>query len=58
MTVGKRIEKAADAVGLTQRALATETGISQPTLSRIISGERAPKVRDGVRSSHRAKRAS
>lgn len=44
MTVGKRIEKAADAAGLSQRALAAETGISQPTLSRIISGDRAPKV--------------
>jgi transcriptional regulator with XRE-family HTH domain len=44
MTVGKRIEKAADAAGLSQRALAAETGVSQPTLSRIISGERTPKV--------------
>jgi len=44
MTVGERIERAVDAAGLSQRALAAETGISQPTLSRIISGERAAKV--------------
>jgi len=44
VTVGKRIEKAAAAAGSSQRALGAETGISQPTLSRIISGERAAKV--------------
>lgn len=29
---------------MSQRALASATGISQPTLSRIISGERAAKM--------------
>jgi transcriptional regulator with XRE-family HTH domain len=44
MTVGERIERAVGVVGLSQRALAAETGISQSTLSRIISGERAAKM--------------
>jgi transcriptional regulator with XRE-family HTH domain len=44
MTVGERIERALAAASLSQRALAARTGISQPTLSRIISGERPPKV--------------
>ncbi|MCL2423938.1 MAG: helix-turn-helix domain-containing protein [Micrococcales bacterium] len=37
---GRRIQQLADAVGLSQRRLAAATGISQPTLSRIISGVR------------------
>jgi transcriptional regulator with XRE-family HTH domain len=44
MIVGERIERAVHAIGLSQRALAAETGLSQSTLSRIISGERAAKV--------------
>ncbi|WP_033345814.1 helix-turn-helix domain-containing protein [Catenuloplanes japonicus] len=42
--VGVLIERARAAAGLSQRALADLTGISQPTLSRIMSGERAAKV--------------
>jgi transcriptional regulator with XRE-family HTH domain len=42
--VGDRIERARAAAGLSQRALADITGISQPTLSRVISGQRAVKV--------------
>jgi len=42
--VGARVERARAAAGLSQRALADMTGISQPTLSRIISGDRTAKV--------------
>ncbi|MFW5415285.1 helix-turn-helix transcriptional regulator [Nocardiopsis sp. CNT-189] len=42
--VGVRIERARAAAGLSQRALADATGISQSTLSRIISGDRAAKM--------------
>jgi transcriptional regulator with XRE-family HTH domain len=42
--VGARIERARVAAGLSQRALADTTGISQSTLSRVISGQRAVKV--------------
>ena len=42
--VGTRIERARAAAGLSQRALADMTGISQSTLSRVISGQRAAKV--------------
>jgi transcriptional regulator with XRE-family HTH domain len=42
--VGALIEKARVATGLSQRALADATGISQPTLSRIISGDRVAKL--------------
>ncbi|WP_017596318.1 helix-turn-helix domain-containing protein [Nocardiopsis potens] len=42
--VGVRIERARVAAGLSQRALADATGISQSTLSRIISGDRVAKV--------------
>jgi transcriptional regulator with XRE-family HTH domain len=42
--VGALIERARLAAGLSQRALADATGISQPTLSRIISGDRAAKM--------------
>ena len=38
------VELARRSAGLTQRGLAQATGISQSTLSRIISGERAAKV--------------
>lgn len=38
------IESARMAAGLSQRALADRTGISQATLSRILSGERAAKM--------------
>lgn len=43
-TTGKRIERAIGAAGLSQRAAAEAAGISQPTLSRIISGERVAKL--------------
>src|SRR6266852_4196132 len=42
--VGVRIERARAAAGLSQRALADMTGISQPTLSRVVSGKRTAKV--------------
>jgi len=42
--VGILIEQARVAAGLSQRTLADLTGISQPTLSRIISGDRAAKM--------------
>lgn len=42
------IERARVAAGLSQRALADATGISQPTLSRIISGDRAAKMPEVV----------
>lgn len=42
--VGLRIERARAAAGLSQRALADMTGISQPTLSRIVSGQRTAKM--------------
>lgn len=42
--VGVRIERARAAAGLSQRALADITGISQPTLSRVVSGQRAAKM--------------
>jgi transcriptional regulator with XRE-family HTH domain len=42
--LGARIEDARAAAGLSQRALADRTGISQSTLSRIISGDRTAKM--------------
>ncbi|MFI7001294.1 helix-turn-helix domain-containing protein [Nocardia sp. NPDC050175] len=48
MTIGKRIERALRAAGLSQRDLATETGISQSTLSRTIAGERPAKMNELV----------
>ncbi|MEU0541197.1 helix-turn-helix transcriptional regulator [Nocardia sp. NPDC005978] len=47
-TVGERIERALGAAGMSQRDLATETGISQATLSRTISGDRAAKMNELV----------
>lgn len=38
------IENARDAAGLSQRALAEKTGISQSTLNRILKGERVAKM--------------
>jgi transcriptional regulator with XRE-family HTH domain len=46
--VGARIERARTAAGLSQRALADVTGISQSTLSRIISGDRVAKLPEVV----------
>ncbi|WP_343233504.1 helix-turn-helix transcriptional regulator [Streptomonospora sp. PA3] len=42
--VGARIERARADAGLSQRALAERAGMSQPTLSRIVSGDRAAKI--------------
>jgi transcriptional regulator with XRE-family HTH domain len=42
--VGVLIERARSVAGLSQRALADATGISQSTLSRIISGDRVAKM--------------
>lgn len=41
---GARVRRARTAAGLSQRSLSEETGISQPTLSRIISGDRVAKL--------------
>lgn len=46
--VGALIERARLAAGLSQRALAEASGISQPTLSRIIAGDRAVKMPEVV----------
>jgi transcriptional regulator with XRE-family HTH domain len=43
-SVGALVERARVAAGLSQRALADMTGISQSTLSRIISGDRVAKL--------------
>lgn len=48
MDAGALIDRARVAAGLSQRALADATGISQPTLSRIISGDRAAKMPEVV----------
>lgn len=42
--VGARVERARATSGLSQRALAAAAGLSQSTLSRIISGDRTAKV--------------
>jgi transcriptional regulator with XRE-family HTH domain len=42
--VGALIERARVAAGLSQRGLAEATGISQSTLSRVISGDRIAKM--------------
>lgn len=47
-SVGALIERARVAAGLSQRALADATGISQSTLSRIISGDRVAKLPEVV----------
>lgn len=44
LTTGQRVAAALDAAGLSQRAVADETGIPQTTLSRIVSGNRSAKV--------------
>jgi transcriptional regulator with XRE-family HTH domain len=44
MSSGVLIERARVAAGLSQRTLADAAGISQSTLSRIISGDRVPKM--------------
>lgn len=50
--IGTLIERARVAAGLSQRALADETGISQSTLSRIISGDRVAKMPEIVLIAH------
>lgn len=42
--VGTLISRALTTANLSQRALSEATGLSQPTLSRIISGDRAAKL--------------
>lgn len=44
LTSGARIESVRERLGMSQRALARKAGLSQPTLSRIESGERTPKM--------------
>lgn len=42
--VTSRIKQAFEAAGLGQRAISERTGISQSTLSRIVSGDRPAKM--------------
>lgn len=42
--LGKAIESARQAAGLSQRALQDRTGISQSTLSRMLAGNRPAKM--------------
>ncbi len=42
--MGAAIASACEAAGLSQRALGDRTGISQSTLSRILSGKRSAKM--------------
>lgn len=44
IAMGALIDRARAAAGLSQRALADAAGISQSTLSRIISGDRVAKM--------------
>jgi len=46
--IGGAIERACSASGLSQRALANQTGISQSTLSRIIAGTRLAKMTEVI----------
>jgi len=46
--VGALIDRARVAAGLSQRALADLTGLSQSTLSRVISGDRVAKMPEVV----------
>lgn len=43
-TVAAGIAQALSQAGLSQRKAAEKTGISQPTLSRILAGKRAPTL--------------
>jgi predicted transcriptional regulator len=45
-TVGERIAQMRKAADISQRTLQRKTGISQASLSRIESGERAPKMNE------------
>jgi transcriptional regulator with XRE-family HTH domain len=46
MTTGTRIAEARSRAGLSQRALADRSGVSQATLSRMEAGTRTPKMGD------------
>ena len=43
MEIGKRIEKALEKNGMSQRNLANRIGIDESVVSRIIKGDRTPK---------------
>ncbi len=45
-TTAKAIAHALEVAGISQRTAATTTGISQPTLHRIISGTRSAKMNE------------
>lgn len=47
-SVGIRVRIAYEAAGLSQRALADATDIAQATLSRIVAGNRVPKIAELV----------
>lgn len=44
LTSGQRIQAARERLGLTQRALARKSGLSQSTLHRVEQGDRKPKM--------------
>ncbi|GAA4663235.1 helix-turn-helix domain-containing protein [Arthrobacter cryoconiti] len=48
INVGGRVKVAYEAAGLTQRELSDLTEISQPTLSRIVVGDRVAKANELV----------
>ncbi|WP_080733300.1 helix-turn-helix domain-containing protein [Rhodococcoides fascians] len=45
-SVGGRIDRAIVDAGMSQRSVSSLTGISQPTLSRVIAGTRAAKTNE------------
>lgn len=45
-TIGARIQRARETSGKSQRAIQADTGISQSRLSRIESGDHAPKLNE------------
>lgn len=44
MNVGRTLRQARRRAGLSQRALARQTGIAQPTIARVETGEHSPRV--------------
>ena len=48
-TQGRRIQQIAEALGMSQRQVAVEAGLSQPTLNRIINGTRRTPMGEVVK---------
>jgi transcriptional regulator with XRE-family HTH domain len=44
MNVSRTLRQARRRAGLTQRSLAARTGVAQPTIARIESGDHSPRV--------------